>query len=132
MPFTVAGQEVRVSAGIGIAHRQGPESAEDLHWLSPGEVLRLAAGLGLVRVGSAVGGLREQTSSKIRPRPPATVEAVVGARVGIDSAVLTPAMLATLKHAASMANPAFYDPQRRRMSTWGVPRFLHGFDEQLL
>jgi Amt family ammonium transporter len=29
-PYTVAGQEVRVSASIGIAHRQGPESAEDL------------------------------------------------------------------------------------------------------
>jgi len=29
-PFTVAGQEVRVSASIGIAHRQGSEPAEDL------------------------------------------------------------------------------------------------------
>ena len=102
-----------------------------LHRLSPGEVGRLAARIGPVRVGSAVGGLREQTSSKIRPRPPATVEAVLGARVGIDTAALTPAMLATLKHAASMANPAFYDRQRRRMSTWGVPRFLHSFDETL-
>ena len=56
---------------------------------------------------------------------------VLGARVGIDTAALTPAMLATLKHAASMANPAFYDRQRRRISTWGVPRFLHSFDETL-
>ena len=40
-----------------------------LHRLSPGEVGRLAARIGPVRVGSAVGGLREQTSSKIRPRP---------------------------------------------------------------
>ena len=44
---------------------------------------------------------------------------------------LTPAMLATLKHAASMPNPVFYDRQRRRFSTWGVPRFLHSFDETL-
>ena len=29
-PFTVAGQEVRVSASIGVAHRQGSESAEVL------------------------------------------------------------------------------------------------------
>ena len=36
-------------------------------------------------------------------------------------------MLATLKHAASMANPAFYDRQRRRMSTWDMPRFLHSY-----
>ena len=39
-----------------------------LHRLSPGEVGRLAARIGPVRVGSAVGGLREQTSSKIRPQ----------------------------------------------------------------
>src|SRR3954453_5823245 len=100
-----------------------------LHRLSPGELGRLAVRVGPVRVGSAVGGLREQTSSKIRPRPPATIEAVLAAGVGINTAALTPAMLATLKHAASMANPAFYDRQRRRMSTWGVPRFLHSFDE---
>lgn len=41
------------------------------------------------------------------------------------------ALLATLKHAASMPNPAFYDRQRRRFSTWGVPRFLYSFDETL-
>jgi diguanylate cyclase (GGDEF)-like protein/PAS domain S-box-containing protein len=29
-PFTVAGQKVRVSASIGVAHRQGSESAEEL------------------------------------------------------------------------------------------------------
>jgi len=30
-----------------------------------------------------------------------------------------------------MPNPAFYDRQRRRFSTWGVPRFLFSFDETL-
>ncbi len=30
-----------------------------------------------------------------------------------------------------MPNPAFYDRQRRRFSTWGVPRFLHSYDETL-
>jgi diguanylate cyclase len=30
LPFTVAGQEVRVSASIGVAHRRGSESAEEL------------------------------------------------------------------------------------------------------
>lgn len=46
-------------------------------------------------------------------------------------AVLTPALLATLKHAASMPNPAFYNRQQRRFSAWGVPRFLYSFDEPL-
>ena len=55
----------------------------------------------------------------------------LAAGVAVDMAALTPALLATLKHAASMPNPAFYDRQRRRFSTWGVPRFLHSFDETL-
>ena len=54
---------------------------------------------------------------------------LLAAGVAVDMAALTPALLATLKHAASMPNPAFYDRQRRRFSTWGIPRFLHSFDE---
>jgi superfamily II DNA or RNA helicase len=57
------------------------------------------------------------------------VQAKLGAGISIDTAQLTPAALATLKHAASMPNPAFYDRQRRRFSTWGIPRFLCGYDE---
>ena len=30
-----------------------------------------------------------------------------------------------------MPNPLFYERQRRRISTWGVPRFLQSFDETL-
>jgi superfamily II DNA or RNA helicase len=40
-------------------------------------------------------------------------------------------MLATLKHAASMPNPLFYERQRRRASTWDTPRFLRSFDETI-
>jgi superfamily II DNA or RNA helicase len=57
------------------------------------------------------------------------VQAKLGAGISIDTAQLTPAVLATLKHAASMPNPAFYDRQRRRFSTWGIPRFLCSYDE---
>src|SRR4051812_5733944 len=35
------------------------------------------------------------------------------------------------KHAASMPNPAFYERQRRRPSTWDTPRFLRSYDETL-
>ena len=42
-----------------------------------------------------------------------------------------PALAATLKHAASMPNPLFYERQRRRASTWDVPRFLRSYDETL-
>lgn len=102
-----------------------------LHRLSPREVRKFATQVGPVRVGTAVAGLREQTSSRTRPRPPAAIRVSLGAGVSIDMAELTPAMLATLKHAASMPNPAFYERQRRRFSTWGIPRFLHSFDETL-
>ena len=42
---------------------------------------------------------------------------------------MPPALTSTLKHAASMANPAFYERQRRRASTWNVPRFLFSYEE---
>ena len=98
-----------------------------LHRLSPREVDRLAARVGPVRVGAAVDRLTPATATRTRPHPAPLVRATLGAGVGIDMADLTPAMLATLKHAASMPNPAFYDRQRRRFSTWGIPRFLHSY-----
>ena len=36
-----------------------------------------------------------------------------------------------LKHAASTYNPEFYDRQRRRQSTWNVPRIITSYDETL-
>ncbi|RSM35544.1 hypothetical protein DMA12_43750 [Amycolatopsis balhimycina DSM 5908] len=41
---------------------------------------------------------------------------------------MTPALHATLKHAASMTNPLFYERQRLRMSTWDTPRFLRSYE----
>jgi hypothetical protein len=38
---------------------------------------------------------------------------------------------ASLRHAASMHNPLFYDKQRMRASTWDIPRFLQFFDETI-
>ena len=43
-------------------------------------------------------------------------------------AELPPAALSTFKHAASMANPKFYELQRLRKSTWDTPRFIRGYD----
>ncbi len=55
----------------------------------------------------------------------------LGAGVTVEGADLTPALAATLKHAASMPNPVFYERQRLRASTWNVPRFLVSYDETL-
>jgi superfamily II DNA or RNA helicase len=102
-----------------------------LQRMSPKEVERVARQVGTVRVGRAVEGLQGPTATRTRPQPPAVVRAVLGAGVGVPMRDLTPALLATLKHAASMSNPAFYERQRRRLSTWGVPRFLLSYDETL-
>ena len=102
-----------------------------LHRLSPREVDRLATQLGPVRVGVAVDRLTPATATRTRPQPSPLVRATLGSGIALNIADLTPACLATLKHAASMANPLFYDRQRRRFSTWGIPRFLHSYDETL-
>ena len=102
-----------------------------LHRLSPREVDRLAARVAPPRTGVAVTRLAPATATGIQPRPAPLVSMHLAAGVAVDMTALTPALLATLKHAASMPNPAFYDRQRRRLSTWNIPRFLQSFDETL-
>lgn len=102
--------------------------------LSPREATRLAQHLGgsnAVTVGASVDRLRAATSTRISIPVPAVVHARLGAAITVDSADLPPALLATLKHAASMPNPIFYERQRRRASTWDTPRFLRSYDETL-
>jgi superfamily II DNA or RNA helicase len=99
--------------------------------LTPKEVTRLAQRLGQVAVGAEVNRLRSPTSTKIAVQPPPVVRARLGATITVDAAELPPALLATLKHAASMPNPVFYERQRRRASTWDTPRFLRNYDETL-
>ncbi|WP_198588630.1 TOTE conflict system archaeo-eukaryotic primase domain-containing protein [Geodermatophilus chilensis] len=99
--------------------------------LTPKEVSRLAQRLGQVAVGAEVNRLRSPTSTKIAVQPPAVVRARLGATITVKAAEVPPALLATLKHAASMPNPVFYERQRRRASTWDIPRFLRSYDETL-
>nr|MBA3574620.1 helicase [Pseudonocardiales bacterium] len=99
--------------------------------LTPREATRLAGRIGTVAAGVSVDRLATSTSTRTRPQLPPVVHARLGARITVDGASLTPALMATLKHAASMSNPLFYERQRRRLSTWGVPRFLCSYDETL-
>lgn len=98
---------------------------------TPREARRLAGRIGAVTVGFAVDRLATPSSTRTRPQPPLVVHARLGAGITVDGADLTRALMATLKHATSMPNPLFYERQRRRVSTWGVPRFLRGYDETL-
>ena len=65
------------------------------------------------------------------PPPPEVVRARLGARLSIERSGIPPAMVAALKHLASIHNPAFYEKQRLRFSTWDTPRFIRCYDEDL-
>ena len=99
--------------------------------MSPREVNRAAERVGTVSVGTHADRLMTPTSSKVRPQPAPLIRARLGAGIRLETQDLTPSLLAALKHAASMPNPIFYERQRRRASTWEVPRFLSSFDETL-
>jgi superfamily II DNA or RNA helicase len=99
--------------------------------MTPGEVNRLARRTGQISVGASVDKLSLPASTKIKPTPAPIVHARLGARIRVESAELTPALLSSLKHAASMSNPLFYERQRMRMSTYDTPRFLISYDETL-
>jgi superfamily II DNA or RNA helicase len=99
--------------------------------LSPRDVTQMAKRLGQVSVGVSVDRLRTASSTRITVPAPPFVRARLGAGITVETTDLPPALLATLKHAASMPNPLFYERQRRRASTWDIPRFLRSYDETL-
>jgi hypothetical protein len=65
------------------------------------------------------------------PRAPATIVADAGPMLSIDRIGLPPALLAALKHLASLHNPAFYEKERLRLSTWKTPRLIRCYAESL-
>lgn len=65
------------------------------------------------------------------PAPPETIVAETGAMLSIDRIGMPPALLAALKHLASLHNPAYYEKERLRLSTWKTPRFLRCYGETL-
>jgi superfamily II DNA or RNA helicase len=99
--------------------------------MTPREVSRAADKAGRVPAGSEVTQLTMPVSTEIRPLVTAVVHARLGAGIRLELGDLTPALAASLRHAASMHNPLFYERQRMRASTWDVPRFLQFFDETM-
>jgi superfamily II DNA or RNA helicase len=97
--------------------------------VSPRELAQLGQRLGHVDVGASVKGLRAATSTRITIPAPAVIHARYGSAITVAGADLPPALMATLKHLASMPNPLFYERQRRRAATWDTPRFLCSYDE---
>ena len=82
-------------------------------------------------VGSEVKRLSTAASSATRPVAAPVIRTRLAAGIRVEQPDLTPGLAATLRHAASMPNPLFYERQRVRTSTWNVSRFLHSFDETI-
>lgn len=99
--------------------------------LTPRRLTRLAQQVRAPVVGAAVNRLTPATSTKTHPQLPPIVHAHLAARITVPGADLTPTLLSTLKHAASRANPEFYERQRMRRSTWNIPRYIRSYDETL-
>lgn len=96
--------------------------------LSPRDAERVAARAKRAVVGADVAAISRSEATSVHPPLPAVIHAELGATLSLDMARLPPAALSTLKHAASMANPRFYELQRLRKSTWDTPRFVRGYD----
>ncbi len=99
--------------------------------LTPKEVARLADRATIVQTGSQVERLARSSATRISPPVPTFIRATLGAGLALERAALPAELLATLKHAASMPNPLFYERERRRLSTYQLPRFLRCYSEDL-
>ena len=100
-------------------------------WTTPRELRRAADRAGKVAVAAEVTQLTAPSSTRTRPPVPPVLSARLGAGIRLEQAELTPGLAATLRHAASMHNPEFYERQRMRASTYNIPRFLHCYQETI-
>jgi superfamily II DNA or RNA helicase len=99
--------------------------------MSPQELKRAADRAGKIAVATEVTRLVTASSTTTQPQAAAVLRARLGAGIRLEQAELTPGLAATLRHAASMHNPLFYERQRMRASTYNIPRFLYAYDETL-
>ncbi len=102
-----------------------------LERLTPKSVARLASELREPAVGPDVKRARIARSTRTQPGPASIVHLKLDGGVKIPGSELSPSLYATLKHAASTNNPEFYDRQRRRQSTWNIPRIVSSYDETI-
>jgi len=112
-------------------HQDQWDYLSTLERLTPKQVTKLASQLREPTVGGGVERLHPAQSTRTRPQPAPVVHLTLDGSLRMPGDELSPALYATLKHAASTVNPEFYDRQRRRQSTWNVPRFIQSFDETL-
>lgn len=106
------------------------EALSSVEALSAEAAASAASAVGGFDLGpEARGWSRWKTTS---PSPmPATITAQLGGQLSLLRAGLPAAMVAELKHLASLHNPEFYEKQKMRFSTWSTPRIIRCYEEDL-
>ena len=99
--------------------------------MSPEAVEALETTLAPVVAGPDDTKYRPQPVRGAPQKPPEVIRAVSGAMLAIDRIGVPPALVAALKHLASLHNPEYYEKERLRFSTWNTPRFLRCYRETI-
>ena len=99
--------------------------------MSPEALVQLEKALAPVAAGPDDTRYRRPRTSSSTQKPPDVIPAVSGAMLEIDRIGVPPALLAALKHLASLHNPDYYEKERLRFSTWNTPRFLRCYGETI-
>jgi superfamily II DNA or RNA helicase len=99
--------------------------------MSPAAVAALEKTLLPVLAGPDDTRYRRPRAKGAREKPPEVIRAVSGAMLEVDRIGVPPALLAALKHLASLHNPDYHEKERLRFSTWNTPRFLRCYGETI-
>jgi hypothetical protein len=91
----------------------------------------LAHTLGELAAGPDAATSHRHRAAALGPKPPAEIHARSEAMLAIDRIGVPPAILAALKHLASLHNPEFYEKERLRFSTWNTPRLVRCYRETI-
>lgn len=98
---------------------------------SPEAITSFAESLRPVAAGPDETTYKRAGLSVPQPKPPETIRATSGSMLAVERIGIPPALLSALKHLASLHNPAYYEKERLRFSTWNTPRFLRCYRETI-
>jgi superfamily II DNA or RNA helicase len=98
--------------------------------IAPPELTRILLKVPLISLG--VGTLRAP-SKIIREKfpAPAKISGVLGSVLSIEKSGIPPWLLSQIKHLASLWNPTFFERQRKRFSTYGIPPLIRCYEEDM-
>lgn len=99
--------------------------------ISPEAIASFAGSLRPVAAGPGEASYKRTGLSLPQPKPPESIRATSGSMLAVERIGIPPALLSALKHLASLHNPAYYEKERLRFSTWNTPRFLRCYRETI-